>query len=78
MPTLFIFFGMRFYFYSDEHLPIHVHIQNADGKAKFNVHPEIELVYNKGMKKKDLNFAENIIYENKEIIITRWNEYHSY
>jgi len=75
MPTLFIFFGLRFYFYSDEHLPIHV--QNADGKAKFNVDPEIELVYNKGLKKKDLKLAEKIIYENKEVIITRWNEYHS-
>ena len=78
MPTLFIFFGIRFYFYSDEHLPIHIHIQNADGKAKFNVYPEIELVYNKGMKIKDLKLAEKIIYENKDIIITRWNEYHSY
>ena len=69
MPTFFIFFGLRFYFY--------VHVQNADGKAKFNVDPEIELVYNKGLKKKDLKLAEKIIYENKEVIITRWNEYHS-
>lgn len=43
MPTLFELFGLRFYFYSDEHLPIHVHIQNGDGKAKVNVYPEIEL-----------------------------------
>ncbi len=76
MPTLFIFFGLRFYFYSDEHLPVHIHIQNADGQAKFNVNPEIELVYNKGLKKKDLKLAEKIIYENREVIILRWNEYH--
>ena len=77
MPTLFIFFGLRFYFYSEEHLPIHIHVQNADGNAKFNVYPEIELVYNKGLNGKDLKLAEKIIYENKEVIITRWNEYHS-
>lgn len=77
MPTLFIFFGLRFYFYSEEHPPIHIHIQNADGKAKFNVDPEIELVYNKGLNKKDLKLAEKIISENKEVIIIRWNEYHS-
>jgi hypothetical protein len=76
MPTLFILFGIRFYFYSDEHLPIHIHVKNADGQAKFNVEPEIELVYNKGLKQKDLNLAEKIINENKEIIIARWNEYH--
>lgn len=77
MPTLFIFFGLRFYFYSEEHLSIHIHVQNADGNAKFNVYPEIELVYNKGLNGKDLKLAEKIICENKEVIITRWNEYHS-
>ena len=76
MPTLFILFGLRFYFYSEEHLPIHIHVKNADGQAKFNAEPEIELVYNKGLKQKDLNLAEKIINENKEIIIARWNEYH--
>jgi len=25
MPTLLNIFGLRFYFYSDEHLPIHIH-----------------------------------------------------
>lgn len=77
MPTLFIVSGMRFYFYSEEHLPIHIHIKNADGKAKFNVEPEIELVYNKGLKQKDLKLAKKIIIENNDIIIARWNEYHS-
>ena len=28
MPTLFELFGMRFFFYSLEHLPIHVHVEN--------------------------------------------------
>ncbi len=76
MPTLFIVFGLRFYFYSDEHLPIHVHVQNSDGKAKFNVDPNIELINNKGIKAKDLKIAESIIIENKEIIIQRWKEFH--
>jgi len=76
MPTLFVLFGLRFYFYSDEHLPIHIHLENADGKAKFNVVQEIALVYNKGLKRKDLKLTEKIINENKEIIISRWNEYH--
>lgn len=57
-------------------MPIHVHVQNADGKAKFNVEPEIMLVDNKGIKPKDLRIAESIIIENREIIIARWKEYH--
>lgn len=53
MPTLFIIFGLRFYFYSEEYLPIHIHIENGDGRAKVNVVPEIELVSNNGIKPKD-------------------------
>jgi len=33
MPTLMNVFGLRFFFYSEEHLPMHVHMQNSDGKA---------------------------------------------
>lgn len=75
MPTLFIIFGLRFYFYSNEHLPIHVHVKNADGEAKFEVDP-VKLVDNKGIKRKDISLAESLIEENKEIIITKWNEHH--
>lgn len=74
MPTLFILFGLRFFFYSNAHEPIHVHVRNADGEARFCVSPVL-LIENKGLKNKDLNLAAAIIEENKEIIIERWNEY---
>lgn len=74
MPELFRFFGIRFFFYSHEHLPIHVHIRNSDGDAKFIIEP-VELVENNGMKKKDLKIAEGLIEENKEVIERRWKEY---
>ena len=74
MPELFRFFGIRFFFFSDEHLPIHVHIKNADGTAKFEVDPLV-LIENKGMKNKDIYLAESIIEENKEIIIAKWKDY---
>ena len=74
MPELFRFFGIRFFFFSNEHLPIHVHIENADGKAKFELFP-LQLVENTGMKNKDLKLAESIIEENREVIEARWKEY---
>jgi len=43
MPTILIAFGLRFYFYSEEHMPIHVHVENADGRAKFSLEPAVEL-----------------------------------
>ena len=47
MPTLFILFGMRFCFYTEDHEPIHVHVIAHGIEAKFNLDPEVTLVYNK-------------------------------
>ena len=74
MPTLFRAFGLRFFFYSNEHKPIHVHIRNADGEAKFDVE-NMNWVDNKGVKNKDLNLAESLIEENKDLILNAWNNY---
>ena len=76
MPEILRMFGMRFFFYSREHEPIHVHVKNADGKAKFDILPEgIVLVYNEGIKTKDFKAAEMVLEENKELAIEKWKEY---
>lgn len=76
MPEILRIFGLRFFFYSREHEPIHVHVKSADGNAKFDILPEkILLVYNKGMKLKDIKCAEMVLEENKELAISKWNEY---
>jgi len=74
MPELFRLFGIKFFFFSNEHLPIHVHIENADGDAKFEINP-VKLINNNGMKNKDLRLAESIIEENEELIEKRRKEY---
>ncbi len=74
MPTLFIIFGYRFFFWSNEHDPIHVHISKGDSEAKYNVE-SLNLVENFGFKKNELRMIESLIEENKEIIVERWNEH---
>lgn len=74
MPTLFIAFGLRFFFWTREHTPIHVHVENADGVAKFEVYPEVVLKSNNGIKKKDLRIAQRLVEESKDVIIERWKE----
>ena len=37
---------------------------------------DVKLVSNKGLKNKDINLAQSLIEENKEIIIAKWNEHH--
>ena len=76
MPELFRMFGMRFFFFSLEHLPIHIHVRNADGEAKFDVVPEVKLIQSKGMKPKDLVLAEALVIERKEEIIAKWKTIH--
>lgn len=76
MPEILRMFGMRFFFYSREHEPIHVHVKSADGKAKFCILPEgIVLEKNEGLKPKDIKAAEMVLEENRELAIEKWNEY---
>jgi hypothetical protein len=74
MPTIIYLFGLRFFFYSEEHLPIHVHVQNGDGRAKIIV-SNLEVVENNGIKPKDIKKAKTIVEEYREDIIKAWNEY---
>lgn len=74
MPTLFILLGFRFFFWSNDHKPIHVHISKGDCEAKYHVE-NIELVENYGFKNNELRLIESILEENRDIIIERWNEF---
>lgn len=70
MPEIFRMFGMRFFFYMNEHVPIHVHVRNSDGEARFEVE-NVKLIESKGIKPKDLVLAEALIEERKEEIIRK-------
>lgn len=74
MPTLLILFGLRFFFYTRDHEPIHVHVKSGDGEAKFEIEDEVVLVENKGLKPKDLKLAESILEENKENFREEWKK----
>ena len=54
--------------------PIHVHVSNGDGEARFSLGP-IALIENHGLKSRELKYAEAAIEENREVIRERWNEY---
>jgi hypothetical protein len=74
MPELLRIFGLRFFFYSNDHLPPHLHVRNADGEARFTIDP-VKCIENNGLKAKDLFLAESIMEENKEIFLARWQEF---
>ncbi len=77
MPTVFVFFGLRFMFFANDHEPVHIHVLKDNAEAKFAILPEIKMIYNNGLKASDLRKAKKSITENAEIIIERWNEFFS-
>ena len=74
MPTILYLFGLRFFFYSEEHLPIHVHVESGSGKAKVRV-DDGAVLENQGMKPSEMKTALRAIAQYKQEIIDAWNEY---
>lgn len=76
MPEIFRELGFRFFFYSDDHLPIHVHVSKNGKDAKFNIINRIpKLVKSAGLKSKDLKLAQILIEDNVDKIISEWINY---
>ncbi|MGI6323808.1 MAG: DUF4160 domain-containing protein [Bacteroidales bacterium] len=75
MPTIFEIFGLRFFFFSGDHAPIHIHVVKGDNDAKIAIMPEIKLVYNNGLKVGDLKKALQLAEMYKLEIIEAWNKY---
>ena len=75
MPTIFEEDGYRFFFYSNEHQPVHVHVRFGGGEAIFNIGDQVELRESQGLKMRELSKAEKLAEENKKLIIEKWHEY---
>jgi hypothetical protein len=71
-PTVLRVKGFRFYFFSREEPRAHVHVQHAEGEAKFWIEPAVELHANYGLKAKRLAEAQNLVEEYANEIRTAW------
>ena len=74
MPTLLITFGMRFFFYLDEHHPIHVHVDCNGKKAKIALEPSVSLVYNHGVKEQEIKKAIDTCFIYRDDFIAEWHK----
>jgi hypothetical protein len=75
MPKVFETDGFKFFFYSNEHRPIHVHVRYGGGEAVFKVENEVELRESYKLKVAELSKAQMLAEMNKEVIIQKWHEY---
>lgn len=84
MPKLYEYLGLIFFFYANEHLPIHVHVSSAEYESK------IELIYENGRLKKlvvtkvkgrkslpvkELKKAKDFIKAYHEKIVEKWTAF---
>lgn len=74
MPTLLTIFGLRFFFYMDEHEPIHVHVSYGGRVAKIELEPNIRVIYNHGLKEQDLRKAVDTCKTFRENFISEWHK----
>lgn len=78
MPVVIIVKGIRFFFVSyDCSEPMHIHVSKDNNECKYWLRSAniIELAYNHGFSRKELNFIKKTISNNYELIKDTWNEY---
>lgn len=81
MPKIFEYFGYIFYFYSNEHEPIHVHVIHGNKESIFDlillngILVEIRIREKKGaesLQEKEKRTAEDFIRKYYKNIIDKW------
>ncbi|WP_373514748.1 DUF4160 domain-containing protein [Persicitalea sp.] len=81
MPKIFEYFGLVFFVYTEDHLPIHVHVKYAEYENKFELLYDLGALEIKGRRvrsKKSLpstqrKEAEQFIRAFDKSIVEKWN-----
>ena len=74
VPTIFKIDGYRFFFFSDEHTPQHIHIEKADAYARIEL-VSLRVTDSYNLNSKELKKLLKLVKENKEKLQGAWNEY---
>ena len=84
MPDIYRYFGFVFFFHSNEHDPIHVHVQHDHKESVFDIIMEngevkdVRMREKKGvppLTSKDRKVAEQFVKEYADNIIDKWTNY---
>lgn len=84
MPKIIEYFGFTFYFYANEHLPIHVHVSYAEYESVFELFFEdgvlsdiqVRKVENlQGLPAKQLKEARKVVEEFATYIAESWLDF---
>jgi len=74
-PTVFRDGPFRFFFFSREEERLHIHVESAEGEAKYWLEPNLELARNYGLSSQDLRRIEQLIEEHEQEIRDAWSRH---
>lgn len=74
MPTVFKIDGFRFFFFSNEHTPEHIHIEKGDMYARIELE-SLKVTDSCNASSKDLKKLVELVKDNKDKLKGAWDEY---
>ena len=74
MPTILRIEGYRFFFFSDEHLPKHIHIEKADSYVRIEIET-LRVTDSYKCTSKEIKKLVGLVKEHREVLKGAWNEY---
>ncbi|MBN2965588.1 DUF4160 domain-containing protein [Sulfurospirillum sp. T05] len=72
MPTVLRIDGFRFFFFSDEHEPVHIHVEKGDGYMRVELET-LNVTAKQKFTKNDEKKIISIIKKHQEELIGAWN-----
>ncbi len=76
MPTVFRYEGYRFFFFSDDHLPRHIHIEKGDSYVRIEL-SNLKVTDSYHISPKEIRKLQKLVESKREILRGAWNEYFS-
>lgn len=79
MPTVIRKNGFQVFIYTEDHLPMHVHIFKAEGELIVNIGDklaDVSIREYRGMRRSDRRLALSLVAENLIVLVEKWKEIH--
>jgi hypothetical protein len=76
MPTVYRENGFRFFFFSNENEePPHIHIEKAEGYAKFWLQPDVEIAWSRRFRRNQLAWIRERLEAKQSWFLEKWDEF---
>ena len=77
MPTIFLYDGFRFFFYSNEgdpREPMHVHVMKDGSEVKFWLDAEVSVAASRGFDARTVRRLRAVVTARREVIERAWRD----